>query len=93
MFERLAELNALEKQEKKQSNTSAFKKAESLLKAELRDLLDEYLTNRKCESVTLEVREQDVVDFLAILQKDVPEYECEQISETLYKFSVKSLEW
>lgn len=92
MFERLAKLHELEKEEKKQSNTSTKKRAESLLRKELKEILNTYLNEQGCDSITLEIKEIDVVDFLAILQ-DLPAYVCEQVTETVYKFSVKSLEW
>ena len=92
MFERTRELRDLKRQEKKQANTAVTKRAENLLRAETRELLDEYLAQRGCESVTIEIKADDVVDFIAILPS-FSEYDCDQISETLYKFTVHAFEW
>lgn len=92
MFERTRELHDLKRQEKKQANTAVTKRAENLLRTETRELLDEYLSQRGCESVTIEIKADDVVDFIAILPS-FSEYDCDQISETLYKFTVHAFEW
>lgn len=92
MFERTRELRNLKRQEKKQSNTALAKRAESLLRTETRELLDEYLSQRGCDNVTIEIKPDDVVDFIAILPT-FSEYDCVQISETLYTFTVRTFNW
>ena len=92
MFERTRELRDLKRQEKKQANTSLAKRAENLLRTETRELLDDYLSQRGCDSVTIEIKPDDVVDFIAILPS-FNEYDCEQISETLYTFTVRTFDW
>ena len=92
MFERTRELQALKKQERKQSNSAQAKRAENLLRTETRELLEEYLSTRGCESVTLEINPEDVVDFIAILPA-FSEYDCEQITETLYTFTIRTFDW
>lgn len=92
MFERTRELRNLKRQEKKQSNTAVAKRAESLLRTETRELLDEYLSQRGCDSVTIEIKPDDVVDFIAVLPM-FSEYDCEQLSETLYTFTVRTFAW
>lgn len=94
MFEKTRELKNLDKMEKKRGNSTASKRSESVLKTELLQHLELYLTEKGADSVVIEVKENDVTDFLAILGSNALEdYEFEQLSETLYKFSVKELSW
>ena len=94
MFERTRELKNLDKMEKKRGNSTAAKRTESVLKTELLQHLSLYLTEKGADSVEIEVKESDVNDFLAILGTNALEdYDFEQLSETLYKFSVKELSW
>lgn len=94
MFERTRQIAKVEKFEKKHGNTSAAKKAEGALKAELTSLLTKYLAEMNADSVVIEVAYNDVADFLTIISSDaMSDYEYTQLTETLYEFKVKELTW
>ena len=80
--------------EKKRGNSTASKRSEGVLKTELLQYLSLYLTDKGADYVDIEVKEQDVNDFLSVLESNALEdYDFEQITETLYRFRVKELSW
>lgn len=94
MFERTKQMRALDKLEKKSNNSTAVKRVEGVLKTELVQLLEKYLTEMSADSVEIEVREQDVPDFISVLGSDMlAAYDYEQLTETLYRFTVKEIAW
>lgn len=94
MFERTKQMRALDKLEKKNNNSANVKRIEGVLKTELLQILEQYLTEMNVDSVEIEVRESEVPDFLSVLSSEaLSAYDYEQVTETLYRFTVKEIAW
>lgn len=92
LFQQSREYNKKKQLQKKAGNKVNESKVASLMRIELGEKLQKYLLNN--DSVEIEIDKKYVPTFLAIVAEDFEDdYEWEQVSETLYLFAAKEVEW
>jgi len=92
MFDEYKEYTKQKKLKKKASNTVQEKKVENQMRLELREKLQKYLLNN--DVVQIEIDKKYISMFLAIVEDEfATDYDFEQVTETLYNFKAKEIEW
>jgi len=92
MFDEYKEYTKQRKLKKKASNTVQEKKVENQMRLELREKLQKYLLNN--DIVQIEIDKKYISMFLAIVEDEfATDYDFEQVTETLYNFKAKEIEW
>ena len=92
MFNASREYTKRKRLEKKAGNTLSEKRTENLMRLELRDKLTKYLLTN--DSIQIEIDKKHISMFLAIVEDEFSEdYTYEQVSDTLYIFRAKEVDW
>lgn len=92
MFKESRDYAKAKRLRKKANNTVSEKRVENLMRLELREKLQKYLLNN--DIVQIEIDKKHISMFLAIVEDEFTEdYDYEQVSETLYNFKAKEIEW
>ena len=79
------------KLERKAGNQVNEKRIENQMREELKDKLQAQLLRN--DKVCIEIDKRYVSMFLGIVEDTCQEYDCVQLSETLYEFSAKEIQW
>lgn len=90
MFERTREIRKQERLKKKENNAVSERRLEKTMMLELQEVLEKYLENNDC--VEVEVDLQYVNIFVRICEQ-LTDYDCERVSETLFRFKAKEFVW
>lgn len=92
MFDSARAYQKEQRLKKKADNTLSEKRVENLMRLELREKLTKYLLSN--DSMMIEIDPKHVSMFLAIVEEEFSaDYDYEQVSETLYIFRAKEIDW